>query len=239
MSNFSWVDAQARPLQTRYTPMAPLPPPNDVLGVAEWERFAQQFPYPTPEAAWPLLAQLHGLRLELRDAPRNCPRVLISHRHIDEHLARRIAWVANQEQVEYWLDVLDLPAPPLKPLNHGLVVPANFNQAILLAALIEMALINCTHVLAVMTPDTAGSQWVPYEYGRIKDDPPAHLAASCWRHPHLPVSDLPEYIRLAPVLDSELMIRQWLRDEGLQFPQCTQSGSGKWPTGDVPEALPV
>lgn len=228
MGNFNWNAVGAQLVAGRYGGLAQ----GDVIGVAEWERFLQRFPFPSPADAWPFLQDLH--RAKLSAPARTCPRVFVSHRHSDAHLALRVAWLAHQEQVEYWLDVIDIPK------TFGLPNPLvnSFNGILLIAALIEMALINCTHVLAVMTPDTAPSRWVPYEYGRIKDDPPGRLTASCWRHPALPWSDLPEYLHLAPVLSDEAHIRSWLQGERYHFTRCRWMGAGEWEEGDCSEPLP-
>jgi hypothetical protein len=71
-------------------------------------------------------------------------------------------------------------------------------RAFLLAAIIEIALLNSTHVMTLHTTNSAGSAWIPYELGRAKArkilssqaagwfDPPKILPAGC-----------PEYVRLA------------------------------------------
>jgi hypothetical protein len=226
MSSFDWQAVLTRSLGTRY----PLQPQGDVLGIAEWERFVYHFPFPNPEAAWPWLEALH--RAKLAAPARVCPRIFVSHKQADVDYAKRIAWLVQGEKIEYWLDAIDLPLALAPWIPAG----AGFNSTLLIAALIEMALINCTHVLAVMTPQTAPSRWVPYEYGRIKDDPPGHLTASCWRHKDLPVSDLSEYLLLAPILSNETDIRGWLQREKTLFKKCLWKDAGEW-YGDIPEPL--
>ncbi len=223
MSSFNWQTAQAQFPATRYAQL----PQGDVLGLAEWERFIYRFPYPNPESAWPYLHALHQAKLS---APaRKCPRVFVSHKQVDVAEAKRIAWLIQGQQIDYWLDVIDLP-PALAALTASTPV---FNTTLLIAALIEMALINCTHVLAVMTEATATSRWVPYEYGRIKDDPPGRLTASCWHHPDLTWSDLPEYLHLAPVHASEMQIVNWLQAEKPAFPRCRWELDREWQGGDM------
>jgi hypothetical protein len=223
MSSFNWQTAQAQFPATRYAQLLQ----GDVLGLAEWERFIYRFPYPNPESAWPYLHALHQAKLS---APtRKCPRVFVSHKQVDVAEAKRIAWLIQGQQIDYWLDVIDLP-PALTALTAS--TPA-FNTTLLIAAMIEMALINCTHVLAVMTSQTATSRWVPYEYGRIKDDPPGRLTASCWHHPDLTWSDLPEYLHLAPIHDSEMQIINWLQAEKPAFPRCHWELDREWQGGDT------
>jgi hypothetical protein len=77
------------------------------------------------------------------------PRVFVSHRMVDAAYAERIAWLASQKAgLEYWLDVHD---PVLR--LAGTALPSGHPvYAITIAAIIEMALLNCTHVIAAHTP---------------------------------------------------------------------------------------
>jgi len=110
------------------------------------------------------------------------PRVFVSHRRADVKPAERIAYLACQEGFEFWLDVLD---PQLATANASVAA-----SAAAIASVIEMGLLNSTHVIAVMTPNTHGSQWVPYEYGRVKEPVPVSLKAASWVSPAL--TALPE-----------------------------------------------
>ena len=53
-----------------------------------------------------------------------------------------------------------------------------------------------------MTDNTKGSQWVPYEYGRVKEAAPVALNAAFWWDTTTlkKLEDLPEYLRLALVV---------------------------------------
>jgi hypothetical protein len=230
VANFNWGDNQARPFRARYSGL----PLADLAGYAQWEALMAAFQtFNAPADAWPFLQDIRRVRHSI--GPRRCPRLFVSHRQGDESFALRVAWCANQENVEYWIDVLNLPPN----LVQGPQALAPVQQIILLAAIIEMALINCTHVTAVMTPATAPSRWVPYEYGRIKDETPAHLTASCWRHPNVGDRDLPEYTHLAPIFTNEPDLRQWLHNERLHFPLCSATTAGPWPYDNLPEPLPT
>ncbi len=95
-------------------------------------------------------------------------------------------------------------------------------KTLLTACIIEMGIINSTHVLAVMTQDTKGGEWVPYEYGRVRKVG----NTACWHHPSHSFA-LPDYMLLGEITDSELEIETWL----LRF--YPQYGSipwkSKWP----------
>ncbi|MDQ2963251.1 MAG: toll/interleukin-1 receptor domain-containing protein [Pseudomonadota bacterium] len=87
----------------------------------------------------------------------------MSHRRDDVDYAERIAYLAAQRGLQYWLDIHD---PALAAANRaGLPSPA---KEVLIAAVIEMGLLNSTHVIAVHTKNSDGSKWIPYELGRVK-----------------------------------------------------------------------
>lgn len=90
--------------------------------------------------------RIFELNISVRKKAIDFPRVFISHRQADTDYAKRIAQLAEQKNFEYWLDVFD---PRLQSLSGATY--SKDQMAILTAGIIEMALINCTHVLAVMT----------------------------------------------------------------------------------------
>jgi hypothetical protein len=151
--------------------------------------------------------------------------VFISHRQADVDPATRIAYLACQERFDYWLDVLD---PSLFGVAGAPSSPSTADQAAATAALIEMALLNSSHVVAVMTPNTRGSQWVPYEYGRVKAPQTTSLQAAIWVDKSVTASSLPEYVHLGAILKSELEIRQWLKAELQKHPARNLSGHCQW-----------
>jgi hypothetical protein len=152
--------------------------------------------------------------------------VFVSHRQVDDSKARRIAYLACNEGFEFWLDVLDPNLPGV-----GQNTP---QSALATASIIEMALLNSTHLIAVMTVNTKGSQWVPYEYGRVKLPQVRSLQASCWADRTLPSSGLPEYLHLGAVLRSETEIRDWLRRQLLDYKGSEYSGLCHWSDPDPP-----
>ncbi len=150
------------------------------------------------------LDHLAKLRLVRPKPPR--PRVFISHRRADVNLAKRIAYEACKKGFEYWLDVFD----PNLTAAGALSQPA---QARAVAVIIEMAILNCTHVVAVMTKHTNGSQWVPYEYGRIKEPALFAVKVAAWIDPKKPPASTPEYLLLGERLFQQSDLLHWLKRE--------------------------
>jgi hypothetical protein len=110
-----------------------------------------------------------------------------------------------------------------------------------------MGLLNCTDVIAAMTGNTKGSQWVPYEYGRRKEASPVAMnTVSWWDSTTIPKKeDLPEYLHLAPVLENEAEISAWLGAEmgeakKNQYPNCPGQPRNDWPKHiQTPGQLPT
>lgn len=144
------------------------------------------------------------------------PRFFISHRSVDAPYALALGHIVGSKGVSYWIDVLD------PSLSSIVGLPNSVQKAIATAIIVEIALLNCSHVLAVMTSSTAGSWWVPYEYGRIRERPINSSNAAAWFHSSfvstLPSSSsglivIPEYLYLGGQLRSRSEIDDWLDDE--------------------------
>lgn len=142
-----------------------------------------------------------------------CPvyRLFVSHRQIDKDFGLRVAKLANNNGFEFWLDVLDPTLAAVAAHTHL----SKDLKALLTACVIEMGLINSTHVLAVMTWRTKGSLWVPYEYGRVRQ--PGNTA--CWKKPSHKFT-LPDYMLLGATTQSESDINQWLHRLYKPGPRC-------------------
>ncbi len=230
MPSFNWRSSADRAIQDRF--------PEWALGRGVWRDFARVEAI-REESLMLLLAGLTQVRSELRRQPplsdlrrMQCPRLFISHRQADVAPALRIAWLANDAGFEYWLDVLDPTLKAAKPAS-----------SLLTAAIIEMALLNCTHVIAVMTPATRGSLWLPYEYGRVKEDLPFSLDAACWLHPKLSPQDFPEYLVLGAQTRSEKSVKRWLATSmsawQAMYDTCLSGAQEAWtegPTVPLPAA---
>ena len=233
MDNFRWSDFPGQSLLERF-------PPNitGMAGLREWEDGLLSLKRGTPlSPQW-----IDNIRRVARPSPLRCPRVFVSHRQIDDKPAQRIAWLAWDEGVHYWLDLIDLdPArnPQVAAFENWLGRKLTAMElGIITAAIIEMALLNCTHVMAVMTINTAGSQWVPYEYGRVKTSLPVAFEAAAWHDArNLRAADLPEYLHLGPVFKDETGIRGYFQSIKAAFPTCPGSSSDPWDKPE-PKSLP-
>jgi hypothetical protein len=167
--------------------------------------------------------ELAERRRQLPPPPRPC--LFVSHRQADRNEALRAAWVADQEGFDYWLDILD---------TNLIAATAAVSPPVAIAGIIEMALLNSTHLLALMTPQTKGSEWVPYEYGRVKEPVPVCPKAGCWIAPAL-TGPTPEWLELGTKTWSESHIRGWLKRERAAWPAVT-APAGNW-SGPPPAAV--
>jgi len=165
--------------------------------------------------------------------------VFVSHRQVDRDWALRVAFLAVNEGFDFWLDVLD---PNLQALERqrwrGLTAQ---QKAVAIALIIEMALLNSTHIIALVTPNSRGSLWIPYEYGRAKEVPPLSLQAGCWKHPKTPDNDFPEYLHLGVTTCTEDEIRNWLRHQRslwrARYTRGVDGTSDDW-DNTIPSPLP-
>ena len=193
MASYDWHEFENRNLFERF--------PEWANGFNEWRNFMENFP--REEFSFNEQIQLP-----------TCPRVFVSHKKEDDQIARRIAWLAVQEKFEFWLDVFD---PPLQAFlsQKGLYTP--LEEARLTAAIIEMGLINCTHVIAAITKQSRPSRWIPYEYGRVKDNKTLVGPTASWL-PKSEMGNLPEYLHLGNLSHTEQDLRNWLANEFSNYP---------------------
>ena len=98
-----------------------------------------------------------------------------------------------------WVDVHD---PALMRFG-GIRDPMLRVRDILIAAIIEIGLLNASHVIAAMTPLSAGSKWIPYEFGRAKHRSMYSIYSATWLHPVILPSDCGEYVHLAEITRAE------------------------------------
>jgi hypothetical protein len=200
MPNFDWEARAERVARTPEETLAAL-----LERFPEWARGSEQWRElvgsPNPNTLFALM------RSPPKSEVQACPRVFVSHKREDADLARCLAWICNRQHFEVWLDVLD---PNLNAVGKSQL--AREQKALLTAGIIEMGLLNCSHVLAVITPKARDSRWVPYEYGRVKDDVAVTPQAGCWLD-GVSRNDLPEYFLLGAILDARAELEGWLQYE--------------------------
>jgi len=204
MANYDWRDFEDADWLHRF--------PLDLgfLGIELW----REQPHPEMWAAAPWWIERITARQGRVSLP-TTPRLFISHKQSDESEARKVASWASSAGFEFWLDVLD---PNLAALERfaGYLTPELI--AVATAAIIEMALLNSTHVLAVLSQATAKSRWVPYEYGRAKDSTVVSHRASSWLLPGVSSSDVAEYVHLGEKFSYDSQVQAWLAREAQSWP---------------------
>src|SRR5262245_36677546 len=176
MANYDWREFQGLDLPQRF------PRRQDIVGADEWSLRVIRMrdllgQAQSIQGARAITQELDRL-LDLpsgRNGPPMPPRVFVSHQRDDWKKAERVAWLATQAGFEYWLDVHD----PLLDLMMGRDEPPPIKSA-LIAGVIEMGLLNCTHVVALQTDQSRRSRWVPYEFGRAKQRLPVSWQAGSW-----------------------------------------------------------
>lgn len=121
-------------------------------------------------------------------------RLFISHKRArrDTRYAERIARLATAVGLPYWLDVHD----PVLLRTNGQPF-AGPQRSLLIAAHIEMALLNCTSVMAVHSRFSGTSKWIPYEFGRVKAHVPLSRDAAGYYDPIARTAKPGEYFELA------------------------------------------
>ncbi|MEW8294676.1 MAG: hypothetical protein AB2715_08425 [Candidatus Thiodiazotropha sp.] len=142
----------------------------------------------------------------LSRSPRVC-RVFISHQQKDVGDAVKIAAIARSRGFEYWLDVHD---PTLRFMGTTNLPPSL--KAFLIASIVEMNLLNCSHVCSVQTVNAVTSRWVPYEFGRAKSRQIHSSQAASWFAPGA-YPTTAEYLLLGECLHSNKTVELWLDRE--------------------------
>jgi len=226
MPDFNWNENQAAPLPDRF--------PDKSIGLDAWkllvDTIAQSRPLSDVQCEQALDKFLQ--RAIAAAASRRECRVFISHRQADVAFAERIAYLASTARYGYWLDVHN---PTLKAAGGRADIPSP-QKEFLLAAIIEIGLLNASHVIAAITPHSPGSKWIPYELGRATDRLLRPSNSAVWLHPHATDGDYGEYILLGTITKSEGDISTWLSSSKAN--DCRMLNSSPWGNKSVPAALP-
>lgn len=220
MASFTWVGTED--LKQRYAMVA-----DDMAGLSQWHSFLEVIFSPEEDPRDALADFIEQLRvLPCRDPTK--PRVFVSHRMADIDYGERIAWLASRKAgLDYWLDAHD----PILVHNTNAIPKTHPLYPFIIAGIIEMALLNCSHVIAAHTPPRDAdckskwipSQWIPYEFGRAKSRKVFSTRAAGWFHPSVREPETRgEYVLLAEVCapqvpmaagQSDQVVKDWLRRE--------------------------
>ena len=205
-------------------------------GAVEWNDLAR---YPqraigTPE--WGALPDLTALSQEDREIKalkwlrklqslspptRRCPRIFISHFEADRLLALKMARVVTECGFNFWLDVLD---PKLKRLA---TLPPAIETTIGTSAVVEMAMLNCTHVIAISSSKHPASRWIEYQFGRIRTRAAYSWQVGTWLSPDMPAR--PDDLGLGLIMRDKAAIQSWLNGEFEMTLGCPRRLAISWP----------
>ena len=105
--------------------------------------------------------------------------VFISYKHLDRDLAMQIDRRLKLDNITTYLDVLDAES-----------------QSTVETTVITKNIAKCTHLIAVVSKETATSWWVPFEIGE------ATISAKRIASYRSSFSPLPEYLEMWPKMDS-------------------------------------
>ncbi len=122
--------------------------------------------------------------------------VFISHQKRDRDAAQKIADYLIDLGISVYFDEYD----------KGLRIATTSNQIV---DAIQKGIHNSTHMLCIISPNTLTSKWVPFEvgYGYDKTD----LATLTLKG--IKNSDLPDYIKVAPVIRDIYDINKFVEDK--------------------------
>jgi len=163
---------------------------RSAIGISHWQGASHN----------KLLSEEQRIKEILRSGPNRLRTkcVFISHRQSDAKEALSFAQYLKKNNISYWLDIHDpilTTGGPLSPFA--------------IANIIEIALINSTHVVAIVTDNSKGSEWIPYEYGRIKD--PISYSGNVCAYDQLISNKLPDYMKLSAVEKDNLSVLNWIK----------------------------
>jgi TIR domain len=214
---FSWRDHDGKPLEQRFDEETP--------GFQAWSAFLAAIPrFEMPDIDRETVELAAGLpsifwgfveaidQTSPADAAKmrhSRPIVFMSHQRSDAGWAERIAELACEHGLDYWLDIHD----PVLMLANQNIPPTDLRYPVIIAAIIEMALLNATYLIAVHSDKSLASKWVPYELGRVRDRRIQSRNVGGWFHPAIRPRDCGDYVHLCGIArGGETTVRSWLRN---------------------------
>ena len=137
-------------------------------------------------------ARLRGILAGVRT--HDC--VFISHKREDAAMARAVADALTDFDIDVWLDLDELGFPE----------PSTTEEHLRLTLAIEAGMNASSHLLALITRNTKGSWWVPFEIGscRAKRKPLAFLL-------HKEVREIPSYFAVGTGLQNKHDFYDWAK----------------------------
>lgn len=224
---FDWRQAEDEeaPLARRF--------PDSAIGFGAWAELASMVEEPASADPGAMLDAF----LRMVDAagqggppsPGRASTLFISHQRRDVGFAERVAYLGCQAGLDYWLDIHD----PVLRVATGTISPTDPRYPVIIAAIIEMALLNCSHIVAVHSDHSLKSRWVPYEFGRARDRRIRSFNSGSWFHPRTRAAAHGDYLSLSRTSSGgETDVKRWLS-------RWSPGGSSvPWPAGYTPSPLP-
>lgn len=185
--------------------------PSRAIGATEWAALPDLSTGDLQHAK--ALKWLRKLQ-SLSPPSRRCPRLFIAHLAADRLAALKIARIASECGFHFWLDVLD---PVVKCL------PPEVGPMVATSAVIEMGMLNCTHVIAIGNR----SPWIPYAFGRIRSRAAYSWQTGSW------LASGSEALGLGVETHNKREIQDWLLGEFAMTLGCPKRLAVEWP--DQPE----
>jgi hypothetical protein len=210
---------------------------DDIAGVEQWVRLIagigdQVSRAETPQGATVISREFDQFlqKISALKPPPTTARVFVSHQRADSKEAERVAWHATEVDFDFWLDVHD----PLLMFANRPPLPTQI-KSVLIAAIIEMGLLNSTHVVALQTANSRPSRWVPYEFGRAKQRLLTSWNAASWFEKGIAPDPHGDYLSLAFCAPTERYLEHWF----ISQPGARRvTPNTRWKKPYVPKLLP-
>ncbi|GGB80643.1 hypothetical protein GCM10008019_41140 [Deinococcus soli (ex Cha et al. 2016)] len=118
--------------------------------------------------------------------------VFISHRQSDAKTARELAFFLRSVGVDVYIEAL---------------APISNRDPSVVTDVIDFGLNACSHLIAIISNNTRGSWWVPYEIGIAKHRPVPYGLLVLDN-----VTQLPEYLANAPIIKDNYELINWTKN---------------------------
>jgi len=130
-------------------------------------------------------------------------KIFISHQKQDRDACTKIADYLKTVGIDVYFDEFD----------RELQIASQNNDSKGVVNAIKKGINQCTHMLCIISPNTLNSKWVPFEVGYGYDK--TELATLTLKG--IKNSDLPEYIKVAPIIRDIYDINEFVKRHGNKF----------------------